>query len=124
MKVEGEAASGNGNFNGRVDGRTGSKGNAEGSDQALWGEATGDGDNEWIPQSIGGNDNVESGDNERNVHGDWISDCAKSCSDTDSQWMDVGQLARAGDCGDHRNGRGRGRGGHDERCTSKGCGSQ
>ena len=35
----------------------------------------GDGDNEEIPQSVGGDDNVdniESGDSKRNVHGDWV----------------------------------------------------
>jgi len=63
LKVEGEAAGGgDGNFNGRVDGRTGSKDSTEGRDQGFVGEATGDGDNERISQSVGGDvDSIESG---------------------------------------------------------------
>ena len=82
--------------------------------------AASDGDNERIPQSVGGDDNVGNieSDSERNVHDDWVSDCAKNCGDTDSQQVNVGQLVRAGDCGGHRNGGGRGRGGHDGRCQS------
>jgi len=63
LKVEGEAAGGgDGNFNSRMDGRTGSKDSTEGRDQGFVGEATGDGDNERISQSVGGDVNsIESG---------------------------------------------------------------
>lgn len=59
LKVE-AAGGGDNDFNGRVDGRTGSNDNAEGSSQGFVGKVTGDGNNKRIPQSIGGDDNVQT----------------------------------------------------------------